>query len=245
MVRRADKGTGVTAYTTPRYVYNEIIRCFGPFDIDGAADSSNHLEPIWFGPDSPTLTDTFQYTYDLIENKSLFINPPYKDERRRAWVEAWVDLASDMMEDGARQIIMLLPDSTETNWFKRHIFGDHQIKLPPSCGLGTGRIQFDRPPIYENTPAPIRAVLGFTDPEDDFVVGLVEKPNRRRNESGSILLVWTTPPLVWPPIFNFDFRPGATNRVPTTQEWLDRWNSLIQPSPAVYTTTSFPPPTVR
>jgi len=120
-----NKKTARQDLTTPIYIFDEISKRYGPFDIDTAASEDNALCIDYYDVDRNGLTSAW--------TGKCWCNPPYKS------ILPWVHKAirSVMVEETCERVVMLLPARVGTDWYK---FADmwgviHRIK---------GRIRFEK-----------------------------------------------------------------------------------------------------
>lgn len=116
---------------------------YGPFAIDAAADATNHLLPIWYGPDSPlgaSHEDALAIPWNAVGDEALriFCNPPYDN------TAAWVEHAAGEAEAGRAQTTLLVPATTGVRWFQRFVWEDISER-PRVIVEFLGRISFIRP----------------------------------------------------------------------------------------------------
>lgn len=120
MSGKGERQSGQQAYQTPPQIIGFLEEQFGKFTIDGAADASNHVAPRWFGPGGEC-EDAFQVDAELLAGERIFCNPPYRDERGRPWVGAWVELMAEWAEH-AGTVVGLVPAGLATSWFTDIVF---------------------------------------------------------------------------------------------------------------------------
>lgn len=100
----------MTNWRTPHEFFDPLQYILGEFfAVDAAADSSNHLLPLWYGEGSPTgEVDAFKVQ---IWASPAWCNPPYGKEIGR-----WLDKFIEQAKLGGT-VVALLPANTETRWF--------------------------------------------------------------------------------------------------------------------------------
>lgn len=91
-------------FRTPLYIFGEISKRFGPFDVDLAAEDSNTLCEKWFTEEDSA--------FDHAWNGYGYCNPPYNN------ILPWVSKAirDVFFEQTAERIVMLLPVRSGTTW---------------------------------------------------------------------------------------------------------------------------------
>ncbi len=111
------------------------------FTVDVAARDFNTKVPEhWFGPEVDGLAQSWR-------GERAWCNPPYGFENIERWVaKARAEAA------GGTTTVLLLPNTTETKWFHRHVWDVRANRARPGIELRffAGRIQFDPAP---GTPA--------------------------------------------------------------------------------------------
>lgn len=93
------------AYRTPRAFFAWLHAAYH-FTLDAAADASNALLPKFYDADIDGLAQT-------PTGEVIWINPPFKR------IKAWITWAIERAEAGNR-VVMLLPASLETEWFREY-----------------------------------------------------------------------------------------------------------------------------
>jgi len=120
-----NKKTAQQNLRTPGYLFEEVSRRFGPFDVDVAADGDNALCLDYLDLESNALAQTWV--------GRCWCNPPYKD------IMPWIYKAiqSITKERGCERVVMLLPARVGTEWYKwASMWGTiHRI---------VGRVRFER-----------------------------------------------------------------------------------------------------
>ena len=135
-------------WQTPLGVFHHIERRMGRFDMDAAANESNHLCDRWIGPGGEwedALTDR------PWEGNKIWLNPPY-GRNVGEWVKrAWVE--SRMVPN--RHVCVLIFARTDTKWWHEWAMRAGLIELIE------GRLTFHRHGIRgDAAPAP-SALLHF------------------------------------------------------------------------------------
>ncbi|MEG9482785.1 DNA N-6-adenine-methyltransferase [Mannheimia sp. HC-2023] len=123
-------------WRTPKYVFRWLgIRYL--FDIDGCANTENHLLPKWIGEggfaDNFLELDIELFTQNF-EHSSIFINPPYSN------VKPFIQQAKRLRDNG-HLVVMLLNNDKSTQWYQNHI---HNVANEVIDIIG-GRISFIHP----------------------------------------------------------------------------------------------------
>ena len=119
-------------WATPDEVYEALAKEFG-FDIDGAADESNHKAPIWF--EGPCVRPDPMDSWELNDCRcglcswwcevgdTVFLNPPFGLGLQR-WVDKCIMESSHDMT-----VVATLPNSTEAGWFKKAAESADEVRL--------------------------------------------------------------------------------------------------------------------
>lgn len=132
-------------WRTPAALFAELRARFC-FDVDAAADDSNHLLPIYWTIRENGIAQLADETND----HRAFVNPPYDD------IAPWVDVALVRGYRGALTVL-LLPSRTDQAWFVRALSGE--------IWFSRGRIQFEPPPGVKPSSNSCGSVLVVFDPE--------------------------------------------------------------------------------
>ena len=97
----------MTDWQTPRVLYDELDRLVGGFACDAAADLTNHLHPVWYGPGSSG-PDALTVPVWL---SPAFCNPPYGRN-----IDLWLSKFVEQQKLGVT-VVALLPANTEVRWW--------------------------------------------------------------------------------------------------------------------------------
>lgn len=100
-----------TGWRTPSILFEYLNKAVG-FNVDAAADASNHLLPNWYGPDSPLETDAL-----AVENwlSPAYCNPPYGKGLDK-WLKKFVE-----QQKLGNTVVALLPANTEVGWWYKFV----------------------------------------------------------------------------------------------------------------------------
>lgn len=90
-------------WRTPPVEYARLAARYGPYDLDAAADETNHLCPRWLGPGSPIATDALTVPW----SGRVWCNPPYDQ------IPAFVAHAAA----SEARTTLLLPAFTDARWW--------------------------------------------------------------------------------------------------------------------------------
>jgi phage N-6-adenine-methyltransferase len=131
-------------WQTPPRVRKWITEHFRP-DLDAAADAGNTLAPLWMGPGSNVdIVDALAAPWpDFLVGQEgdrwairlrIFINPPFSSALR------FVERAIEAHQAYGTLVLMLLPISTDTQWFARLVDAGATVTAI------TGRVCYDPPP---------------------------------------------------------------------------------------------------
>lgn len=107
------------------------------FMVDAAADGSNHLCELWYGPDSPIATDAFGVDKWL---SPAWCNPPYTN------LDEWTLKFTEQAAMG-NTVIALLPARTGTKWWYEGV-----VRPKANVVFLVGRVHFIDPDGSRNQP---------------------------------------------------------------------------------------------
>lgn len=144
----------MTNWQTPREFYESLNRVVGGFAVDAAADSSNHLAPVWYGPggDSPDALAVDKWL------SPAWCNPPYG-----RGIDRWVKKFIEQRHKGVTTVA-LLPANTETRWWYDYVVGNAGITFLVS------RLPFVNPErTKQSQPDHGSAICVFEPPNLDHV----------------------------------------------------------------------------
>lgn len=91
------------------------------FDIDVAADESNHVAEVWYGPGSGFNSDGLQADWCITIGWN-WCNPPFGN------IQPWVQKGFEEAVRGAKTA-MLVPASTGANWWAEYVNGIAHVLL--------------------------------------------------------------------------------------------------------------------
>ena len=125
-------------------MFERASRRYGPFDIDAAADASNHLCVWWYGPGSPIIEDALAGPWAPSSwwgdhAARVWCNPPY------SMTAAFVAKAAAEAEAGRAQTTLLLPSTTDVRWWHRHVWADLGPRPGVLVEFLSPRVRFLRP----------------------------------------------------------------------------------------------------
>ena len=124
-------------FRTPQWLQNRLE--LKTFDVDAAADKTNHVCHLWYGPGGireNALTET--WAHPLQSDRWIFCNPPYMGEerackpdckkrvcKRRGFclaedypgIGGWLHRGMEAAANGDR-VLFLLPANVGTRWFE-------------------------------------------------------------------------------------------------------------------------------
>lgn len=149
-------------WQTPRYFFRWLGMRF-LFDIDGCANSKNHLLPQWIG-DGGVFDNFLDLDLEIFnlafERSSIFVNPPYSD------VTPFIQQAKRLRDHG-HLVVMLLNNDKSTQWYQNHI---HNVANEVIDIIG-GRIAFVHPITGQEIKGSSKGqmVVVFDPTMDDFV----------------------------------------------------------------------------
>lgn len=134
------------AWRTPRPLFEALHARFR-FDVDAAADDSNHLLPHYWTVQDDGIAHLASPANDHLR---AWVNPPYDN------IGPWADAAWHRCRRGALTVL-LLPSRTDQAWF-----GD---ALDGEVWFSRGRVQFVPPPGVKPSSNSAGSVLVVFDPE--------------------------------------------------------------------------------
>lgn len=129
---------------TPPALFAELSAQWGPFGLDAAADSGNHLSERWLGPGSLLAEDALTYASwsHLSDGQAVWLNPPYSPSRQ---LPHWLVVAAATARDGVR-VVTLIPAAPTAGWWRQGVDAhEGQVTYLP------GRLTFVRDGVA--TPA--------------------------------------------------------------------------------------------
>jgi hypothetical protein len=114
-------------WNTPTDIIEKVTECFGgQIDLDPCDnDHSITNARISFKlPGNNGLERSWKLAPNGTEIRNVFCNPPYgRDNERKTSIEDWVERAYGYgTQDDGPEIIMLIPSSTETNFWHSYIW---------------------------------------------------------------------------------------------------------------------------
>lgn len=117
-----------TGWRTPKGLFDPLHWLLG-FEVDAAADQSNHLLPKWYG-EGGIEEDALSVSQWL---SPAWCNPPYGNG-----IELWLEKFIEQGKLGV-SIMALLPARVETRWWSELVVPHANIIFL------TGRVPFERP----------------------------------------------------------------------------------------------------
>jgi phage N-6-adenine-methyltransferase len=111
----ADGVSDSNEYGTPRVLFNELSRRYGPFTCDLAASSRNRKCDDWFSKEANSLT----VDWGLLSHIRFWLNPPYS----RGMQGAFVAKARAAVEQYRKHVCLLIQATTETEWWQDYVWG--------------------------------------------------------------------------------------------------------------------------
>jgi len=100
-----------TEWQTPVALYTYLDSIYG-FQVDAAANESNHLSPFWYGPGSSYNTDALDVPKWF---SPAWCNPPYGKG-----IEKWLEEFHAQQLSGGT-VVALVPARTGTRWWQKGI----------------------------------------------------------------------------------------------------------------------------
>jgi phage N-6-adenine-methyltransferase len=147
---RVHHSTGNNDWRTPRAFFDPLRREFN-IKVDLAADRTNHLCPIWFGPGhrSKYRRNTLALTADRTHPYQwAWCNPPYSRALQKEFVKVCAERG---------RVVMLLPARTDTATFHRYIWDAKRQRARRNVEVRfvKGRIKF----VGAKDPAPFPSMV--------------------------------------------------------------------------------------
>jgi len=138
-------------WATPQWLFDRLNAEFR-FDLDAAADASNHKCDLWFGPDGLVSDSLSLSSWSLpIDTEyavwhgasSVWCNPPYS--KKGGGIYPWMVKGLETARAGA-VCVMLIYARTDTRAWSQivHPYAD-EVRLI------AGRLKFEPPPDYTGT----------------------------------------------------------------------------------------------
>lgn len=120
-------------WTTPRDLFDELDAEFG-FDVDAAADGTNALCGMWYGPDSAQ-PDALAFPWK--RGLTYWLNPPYSR------CKEFIAKAAREAKRGCT-VVCLVPSRTDTRWWHDHVWDreKHTPKRGVQVRFIKGRLRF-------------------------------------------------------------------------------------------------------
>ena len=143
---RAEKDS----WATPRDLFDRLSATHGPFDIDAAADATNHLCAAWFGPGNIYAEDALTTHWGMEECDDedrvplrVWVNPPYS----RGMVGRFVAKAVEEARAGRAVTTLLIPAWTDQPWWAEVVWDAARGRFRPGVEVEflRGRVRFVRP----------------------------------------------------------------------------------------------------
>lgn len=146
--RKVVFSTGTDDWRTPPSLFESYHQEFR-FTIDGAADSSNHLLPQWFGPGSPIAQDALVVSWG---DERVWCNPPY------SMCAQFLEKATLEKTNNGVSSCVLIPSRTDTRYFHNYVYDLENHDWYPwvtRVDFIKGRVKFINPsgPIRKPTPS--------------------------------------------------------------------------------------------
>ncbi len=100
------------------------------FELDAAADETNHLVDTWYGPGSPYAENALVVGW---RDGPVFVNPPYSRQRLRETSDPAMDIANWAAKcwlESRRGVVVVgvFPDSRQTDWYRRYVMGQQTLE---------------------------------------------------------------------------------------------------------------------
>lgn len=109
-------------WETPQKFFDELHQEFS-FNIDLAANASNHKTPLWFGPDSPLgISNSLHTSWHGYRG---WLNPPYG----RLELPKWIEKAYEDSRHPGTLIVMLVPARTDTIAWHEYVIKAQDVRF--------------------------------------------------------------------------------------------------------------------
>jgi phage N-6-adenine-methyltransferase len=132
-------------HRTPKDLFKNLDKMFGPFELDAAANDENALCKKYYTKENSGLTNSWDVA-------RVWINPPYSNLRK--WVEKGL---LELSKGNCEKIVMLLPVDTSAIVWGRYVYD-----LAAEIYFINKRIKFHGPNELEGTSSPrANAVVVF------------------------------------------------------------------------------------
>lgn len=126
-------------WRTPKALFDKLHQEFD-FTVDGAADDTNHLLPVYCSADGVSLLDTYPPA-----DERVFVNPPFS---RCADFTRWAAMQQCL-------VVMLLPGHRhEQAWWH-----DYVLPFADQIRFIRGRVAYNPPPGVESSSASFPSVI--------------------------------------------------------------------------------------
>lgn len=123
---KALKSRKSNEWITPKWIFAQLDEIFH-FTLDPAATKENAKCAKFYTKEDDGLAKSWK-------DETVFVNPPYSK------VADWVRKAHHESQNGACQVVMLIPARTDTRCWHQHIFTS-----AAEIFFVKGRIKFDQP----------------------------------------------------------------------------------------------------
>ena len=162
-----------TKWRTPSGLYEGLNKVVGGFAVDAAADETDHLSEVWYGPGG-IHEDALEVP---VWASPSFCNPPYLSGKAwEQWLEKFVEQAGLGMD-----IVALLPAKTGTEWWYKYV-------VMPRCNIFflKGRVPFELSGMTKpSAPNHDSAVVHYGSQSSGMVTWIDWKPKLVPVEKGS------------------------------------------------------------
>ena len=107
-----NRGGSKQNYGTPPEFIEAVVKRFGPLNVDLAAEAGNAICEHYFTKEDDSLAQDWN-----LQIGRLWLNPPYENIGK--WAKKCLD--------SRKQILMLIPASVGSNYFRDYIFGHCEV----------------------------------------------------------------------------------------------------------------------
>tara|TARA_R100000008_G_scaffold65309_1_gene42308 strand:- start:166 stop:702 length:537 start_codon:yes stop_codon:yes gene_type:complete len=129
-------------WATPQWLFDRLDAEFH-FDLDAAADSTNHKCKRWIGQDEDALALVSPWYGPIGQRYAVWCNPPYR--KSGGGIYPWLEKGLETARNGTTCVMLIYARTDTRAWTEIvHPYAD-EVRLI------AGRLKFDPPPDYTGT----------------------------------------------------------------------------------------------